>query len=265
MPDRKTWAGLACTCGLGVFIAAWPIGTLDWCFSYLAILVHEIGHSLFAWLSGYSSIPSFDLSHGGGVAHAYERQWLILVVLGLAWGAGGWLVWGDRRKTIVLAISAAVWLLLVLSPLHDLVILAAGHGAEVAFAAFCVYMALDGRASAHEGERYTYSLVGSWLTAHVAGFAGALMFSRSFRIDYLEGKGDLANDFVRIDRDWFGWGLPAQGVLLLLALLGAVGGVVVVWRLQQLRHQSTGIRPRPPGADGVDPAAHRPPGTGPAD
>ena len=60
--------------GIILGILAFYIPFTRFIFSYLTILVHELGHSIFGWLYGYPAIPAFDFTYGGGVAMYMQRK-----------------------------------------------------------------------------------------------------------------------------------------------------------------------------------------------
>ena len=49
------------------------------CLGYMATFFHELGHTLFAWLYGYPTIPVFDFAHGGGLAISISGQSYLLM------------------------------------------------------------------------------------------------------------------------------------------------------------------------------------------
>ena len=60
--------------GFAIGLLAFYFQFTHFIFSYLTILIHELGHSFFGWIYGYPSIPSFDFTYGGGVACHLHRK-----------------------------------------------------------------------------------------------------------------------------------------------------------------------------------------------
>ncbi len=176
--------------------------------SYLAVLVHETGHSFFALIFGYVSIPAFNFRYGGGIALTDlddRRVWLIaLVVLFFLW-----LLWRWRRSLpalLLLGLVAGAYGALCASRLHHFALTTfMGHGAELLMAGVFLYRALSGRSVEAPLERPLYAFAGFFLNINAALFAFALLSDKIERIMYEEGmlSGGMANDFSILATDIF--------------------------------------------------------------
>ncbi len=172
----------------------------------LATLVHEMGHAAFGWLFGYPSVPAFDFVYGGGVTLHQQRVPLLCFAIAACACYGVWAL-RDRRPLRELCIGwIVVWAALALTRGHDAVILAMGHGAELAFATLALHRALSGRGCKLEAERPLYGLAGGYLVLSGLAFAWRLRTSAFHRAAYADAKGGghwmdfsrLANEHLHV-------------------------------------------------------------------
>jgi hypothetical protein len=191
--------------GLVVGLAVWVLPLTRYAFSYAITVFHELGHTALGWAFGYPTVPSFDFAYGGGVSIHFGRS----LPLGLlAGGTVGWLAFRLRGTGAFwpAVAAAALYAMAALTPLHDAVILAAGHGAELALAGICLYRALA-PLRWPAGERTVYAACGAFVLASDARFGWQLLASAAFRRSYEQAKGGghwmdlsrIANEFLRVD------------------------------------------------------------------
>lgn len=188
--------------------------------SYLGVLVHEIGHSVTAWLFGYPSVPAFDFTYGGGVSLHSERS--LVVLLALVTGLVALLVSlrRHRRALAVVGGVAALWALVAATPLHDALIIAMGHGGELAFAGIFLYRALSGYGCRVPAERPLYGMVGWFLVLEGVRFAWGLVSDPGRRQLYADAKGGGHwMDFSRLSRDFLGVELEVVAASYLVAVV----------------------------------------------
>jgi hypothetical protein len=208
--------------GIGFVLAALvsAISFPRFVFSYLIILVHELGHALCYWLFGYPAVPAFDFVHGGGITVHQERSILLLLC---AWAALAGLIWIYRGNALALKVFgtlAALHVLFVLTGFDAWFGLAGGHLFELLFAAIFLYRAATGSGVKVPLERPLYAACGFFLLFQILAFAGRLVTSASARGDYREAKGGaLAMDLDRLANELLGVSLPSVAFLLLLAAL----------------------------------------------
>lgn len=150
---------LAMGIGLAAFAALKLLNRFLWIpnyvFNFLTTLVHECGHSLFAWLMGRVSLPTVSIA-GGGVTVWGERS---LALCAVVWGALLFLAWRFRR--IPLYAAVVIYPLLAIF-LNELVVIAGGIFLEIggACACFVVVFAVHLK---RPFERPLYSLWGWWM------------------------------------------------------------------------------------------------------
>jgi hypothetical protein len=195
-----------------------------------------MGHAAFGWLYGYPSIPAFDFSYGGGVTLHRERSGL---VLGAVLGAGAASVFTLRdhpRLCGALAGLFALHVLVALTPAHEAVILAMGHGGELLFATLALHRALSGRGCTLAAERPLYALVGWFLVLYDAQFAWRLRTSAFHREVYADAKGGGHwMDFSRLANEYFHTSLETIATIFLICCALPPVAALALQRLRSLR------------------------------
>lgn len=237
--DRKGWAVLISG---GVLAAAVLISErATMVLGLLLTFIHEFGHAAAGWLFGYPSLPSFDLVYGGGVTIMAERSpWL----LALIFAAGGWLAWRFRRNHLtrnLMLIAIPVYAIFALTPAHQLIILWAGHGAELAFAGVILYKAVGGTVR-RQAARPLYAFLALFLVADDIRFAWLLSSQSAFRQGYegIKGSG-FRMDFSRIAEEFLGVDVR---VVALTFLVACVATPVLAWLCLRYRPQLAPILAR---------------------
>ncbi|MEM8639131.1 MAG: hypothetical protein AAGG51_09995 [Cyanobacteria bacterium P01_G01_bin.54] len=204
--------------GIGAALALMPF--TRFVLSYFVILVHEIGHAIAYWLFGYPAVPTFNFLHGGGIALALNRLSFlpILLMMGLAYLCYRYRHNVPTQQT--LGIVLLLYALFTVTPLHQIVISAMGHGGELLAIAFCFYCALGKRFCPYPGERFLYAMLAWFTLFKVLGFMGSLITSPSFRQDYFNGIGGvLENDLVVLAEQYHLFGVTPLAMIFLLAAL----------------------------------------------
>jgi len=200
--EREGWLSLGI--GLAITVAMLFMPFLSFIFSYLKVLVHEFGHSVCGWLFGYPSVPAFDFMYGGGVAIHQERNMFVLLAVYAGFGALFVTFRRNRATLLVLAGIVAAYSVCAFTPLHEIIILLMGHGAELLFAAIFLYRAMSGRQVVVAVERPLYGFVGSFIWLLDVRFAFQLVTDYGARVDYEEAKGGGHwMDFSRIAEEFF--------------------------------------------------------------
>lgn len=220
---------------LGVGLVAAPLFALPllsfmaW---FLAALVHEMGHTAVAWLCGTPALPA--ISPGGhGATLLGERS---LVVLGLVLAGVGWAlsrVLEGRRRWLVLATLVLVQGVLVATELGELAHLVAGHGAELAFAALCLWKALDGGFTSSRLERGLHATLGWVLLGRNLWLCLGLVRSAAERGAYRSnGSFGLTNDYLRV-AERCGVRLEVVALGMGVVGLGVLPAAFGLWRLSR--------------------------------
>lgn len=164
------------------------------------ILVHEFGHAIFGWLSGFFSVPAFDFSHGGGVTvHMGDKPNKgILVAVAVIFV---WLLYAFKRYKLIFASIAGIFTLLALSFLFGwgpLVMMYGGHGTVVIMGGLFLFRGLSNVAVHHFAERILYFFLAAFVILDELQFTQMLKKDAGFRSQYLDGKGGIMNDFHKI-------------------------------------------------------------------
>ena len=198
--DSEGRRALLIGAGLAVFVLAFPF--LRFVFSYMTILVHELGHAVFAWLFGYPAIPSFDFYYGGGFTSYETRKILLLGLVFSGWIAALYVYRNHRPGLVAIGSLAGLYALFALTPLHEQLIGFMGHGTELVFAGIFFYRALSGSAVKVPVERPLYAFLAFFIVAGDARFALGLVRSPLERQLYADAKGG---------GDWMDFSLLARG------------------------------------------------------
>lgn len=198
---------------------------------FLASLVHEIGHAAVAWLFGMPAVPAISLAGHAAAVHQEQSRFLVALV-GLGLGAAAWRFLAGAWRWSALALVGIVYPALALTGGKELVHLAAGHGAELAFATLCLWKALDGGFTDSRLERGLYGTVGWYLLGRNAFLAWGLFGSAAAREEYgSNGSFGLTNDLLRIAEEVLGWRLESVALVLLAAAILVVPAAIAFWRL----------------------------------
>ncbi|MGA7935584.1 MAG: hypothetical protein WCA35_18685 [Kovacikia sp.] len=171
----------------------------------LITLVHELGHTFFAWIFGYFAIPAFDFIFGGGITfQSSERSILLLgaIAAGLIY-----LFYRYRNNyptSRFLLGFTVIYGICAFTPIHEILIKLMGHGFELIFAGIFLYRAVSGLGCRTPIERPLYGMLGFFILLSDLRFAVGLITDPNLRATYEEGKGGLLdNDFVLLAKDYF--------------------------------------------------------------
>lgn len=208
----------ALTVGFGLAVLVLAVPFLRFALSYLGVLVHELGHSAVSWLFGYPAIPALDFTYGGGVSLTFGRRpvlvvsFLLALVLLLGWA------WRHPRWRWFAGAAVGMWILASLTALHEVVILAMGHAAELLFAALCLHRAITGEGTERRVERPLYAMVGWFLVLEGIWFAWGLLADSARREAYEGAKGGGHwMDFSRLADEYLGVDLSLVAAVFLAA------------------------------------------------
>ncbi len=198
--DFKGWQAIAI--GAALTVVAFSIPLLTFLLSPLKTIVHELGHAATSWIFGYPAIPSLDFIYGGGITHQIGGR--LPFIVGLVYAGFGYLFyryWHHVTVSRIVLVAAIAYSLCFVIPLHELLILAMGHGSELVFAGIFLYRARSGYACCNAAEQPLYGLLGLYLVVYNIRLTWGLLFDAELRDIYEQGKGGMDNDLVRIARD----------------------------------------------------------------
>lgn len=178
-------------------------------------LVHEIGHSLFAWIFGYPSIPTFDFNYGGGFSSQFERHPVVVGLIYLLFASALYKTRKKLRAFISVVVFVVLYSIIAFSRAEQVIVLFMGHGMELFFATLCFFRVFAGRALITEGERPIYAFIGFFILFHDISFSWGLLHDAELREIYEEGKGGgvVLNDFYRIATEY--WNVDLSRVVYL--------------------------------------------------
>jgi hypothetical protein len=226
--SRESWAFLAIGLVTGVLFLWLPfLSFMAW---FLASLAHEMGHAAIAWLCGRPAVPA--ISPGGHAAAVHgEQSVLLVVVIALSLGTLLWHALAGRARWVALGLWVLLYPVLAFTGLFDLLHLLAGHGAELAFAALCLWKTLDGGFTDTRLERGLYGMLGWSLVVRNAVLCIGLLSSPAARAEYRSnGSFGFTNDYLRV-ADLASVPLSAVALSMLVLALLVVPAALAVWRL----------------------------------
>jgi len=232
--EPKGWRYLGIGIAVGLTLFFWDYWLVNATLGVLITLVHEMGHTLMAWLFGYPALPAFDFVHGGGMTINFEQNLAILVIIYglLAYGA---YYYRDNRATLMLILGlGCLHLLFALTRMSEILTLFMGHGTELVIAGVFIYRAMTNTSIVHEIERPMYSSIGFYIILHDIGFAWKLMSDSGYRVEYEAQKGGYHfGDFSRIAEQQLGVDLSVVAFLFLLCCLAIPVLSFLAWRFQE--------------------------------
>lgn len=196
---------------------------------FLASLVHELGHTVVAWLFGQPAFPAIRLDGHAAAVHSDQKLFLVVLV-GLGLAALFWHVRNRPRVRIVAGAGLALYPLLALTDAREVIHLLGGHLSEMVFAGIFFYRALSGGFTESTAERITYATMAWFLLGRNVIMNGGLMLSEAARRAY-HGNGSfgLTNDFIRAARE-LGWSLEGVAALMMLFALAVLPVACCIWR-----------------------------------
>lgn len=207
------------------------------CLEYMATFFHELGHTLFAWLYGYPTIPVFDFAHGGGLAISISGQSHLLMGAAIVIAVYGAYRLRDFPPFMIGLAVLAVFILVTgfSDDWHMSVIDFMGPGTEALIAGFLLTRALLNIAPGGAVERFLNAGFGFGMLLQVAIKGFALLGNDAFRLVYFEQKGTHGfGDFDKIGERFPSIGF--EGVVtfwLALAFLCLAVPFLLYWKERQ--------------------------------
>jgi hypothetical protein len=153
---------------LALLVARWAVSTgLGLPAGMLAMVLHESGHAITAWLTGRWAVPLLWVT-----LHGDERSWFIVLLLMSVIGAGGFLAWKMERWGWVCAAGAllVVQLIFLGLPHAEAVIVFGGDGGALVLATILMATFYAPRESAlyqRWGLRWGLLVIGALSFMHV--------------------------------------------------------------------------------------------------
>ncbi len=227
------WKALGVGLVLALILPRFPF--LNFIFTPILTIVHELGHTVASWLFGYPAYPAFDFQYGGGVT-VWNLERESLIVLGVLTGVAllGYRLRQYRAALVILGLLTAAYRLALRGAGERLVVAAMGHGFELIFAAIFVYRAASGWGCKVPLERPLYAFLGLWMTFFVVGYSYDLATDAYERLQYQTGKRGMESDLVAVGRHLSMSLAAVARALLVLALLTPIVSAIVASRRVQI-------------------------------
>jgi hypothetical protein len=214
-------------------VAAWVSGfvlprNFSW---FLAALPHEFGHAVAGCLLGRPSTPAISLMGEAWTTVADLQPFLVWLVA--AGCAGAAFALRARRAACAALCAGAVVIPLVAfgETAAELVVVAAGHLGELAFATWCFHLVATGGYTGTPKERAGSAMAGGLLQFVNLRLCAGLLTSVDARAEYAgNGSLGLKNDYLRLAEDLLECRLQTvAAVMLLLSLLPLPLGLAIGW------------------------------------
>ncbi|MDW8413615.1 MAG: hypothetical protein RMM17_13155 [Acidobacteriota bacterium] len=228
--------------GASFAVSVFSVDLLAFLFTPLVTLVHELGHALTGWIFGYPSIPAFDFAYGGGVTAYLDRQTSLLVIIYAVFAYALLQLRQNKKMLLLVATVSMLYTIAAFTRIHELLMIAMGHGSELLFAMLFLYRAISGSSLVHNLERPAYAFAGCYITLHNLKFAYRLATRADYRLEYEEAKGGGHwMDFSRIALEFMDGKLVLVATIFLLATLLVPVLSYLLYRYG--KHLLTPIRP----------------------
>ncbi len=168
-----------------------PLSFITYGLFYMGIFFHELGHTVFGWIFGYPSLPSFDFADGGGMAYHFDRTWLLQIAF---YGAGIYGLYKLKSSYYdALFLPAAILFFALaavgLTTYHNAVILIMGHGTEALLGGFMIARAIFNAGLIRPEERWLNALVGFYFQCNLINMCVRIMHDPQYRFEYMGQKG----------------------------------------------------------------------------
>ena len=226
---------------LAIGLACFPIAKLlylpNYVFNFLTTLVHEIGHSLAAWLMGMPSFPTVSVA-GGGFTPWREQMILVCFFIMAALGFCLYQFRERKRLRIVLGVALALYPILAFLGPANLIATAGGIFLEIAGAGVCftVVLAMPLR---RPFERPLYALWGFWMLLNRAWESILMLKSPAYFDEQAIIQSGLAagitSDLGRLRTELNVSDQVILLVILFLCLAAPAGAFLAAWWVRRSR------------------------------
>lgn len=204
-----------------------------------SVIIHELGHTIFAWLFGHTAIPALDFKYGGGFTTSSAQQYQIiraivfLLLICLAFAIG------HKNKVIGILIFIFALIIGIVGFFHFHLVVKSfmGHGFEALVgSALILWTLADFSYSTEAGklEKYIPSFVGFYLNFNLIKEFYLVIHDDFHKDLYISQKdqvhiGDFSNiaDWLWVDLEtvcYFG-----IGFFIFCLILPFI--VIIIWNL----------------------------------
>ncbi len=212
----SVWLLVGMVLALFICFSQWP----RWVLGILGILIHELGHTVFAWIFGRPAIPSLDLVYGGGVTRSFDQSWLLVgfiaVLLYLPFARR----WNVPAVNLRAGLCIVLYLVAAFTQVSEVFRIVGGHGLVVISVVYCLYKVMQGTDFKTPAEGPLYAVIGFFNLFQELVVHWQLATSSGFRADYEQAKGGLPSDFGHLT-DIVGISVEPLAWLALLATLSS--------------------------------------------
>jgi len=189
-------------------------------FKMVVAFVHEVGHSTAGWLFGYASIPTVDIMYGGGITIMQERSLLLMLMIYMAFAWIGYRHRRSRGALVLWAVVVFVYTLIAFTFLHEVLILSAGHAAELFLAGLVLWLAVNNGMVNSLSKQLIYAFTGALILISNIVFSYRLISDPSYQQGYIGIKGSgFRMDLSRIADEFLGVDVSTVALVFLVACI----------------------------------------------
>jgi hypothetical protein len=236
-PTAAPWPWLV----LGIGLAFVPQLFLPRMFTwFLAAIPHEIGHATAGCLLGRPSAPAISLA-GEAWTGIQELQPPLVWLLAAAFAGAAWWQRALRVRSLALGTTAVALPAVAFTGAAEIAIAAAGHVAELAFAAWCYATCWHGGRTGSAAERTAGALAGGLLQGTNLRLCWGLLADAGARAHYASnGSLGLKNDYLVLAEDLCGCRLQSVALCMLVVAIAALP-LGILWGQRRVRAEAAGF------------------------
>jgi hypothetical protein len=195
-------------------------------------VVHEFGHAVCAWATGYPALPTFDIINGGGITMISDSRSFVVLLPIIFFLAFATYKWYGYMGTSALWAAAPLWIIYALfsfsGPMWRFLINSSGHASEILIGTVCIYFGFStAKFNRPRHEKIILFTLGSNILVNAAKFAISLS-DAGFVSDYVESE--KVHDFVKLSN---AMGLPYSFFSFVLLVLIVLGVAADCWLIYQ--------------------------------
>lgn len=229
--DPAGWKYIFIGVSTGIVLTFMDMWFVNMTLGILVTLIHEMGHTVMAWIFGIPAIPAFDFMHGGGLTINFQQETTLLVAI-YAFGLFLAYTYRNNFQTLLIIIGlGCLHAISIMTSLSNILILFMGHGVELLIAALFIYRSLTNTSIIHSIERPLYSILGFYIIFHDIAFSWKLINDAGYRVEYEAQKGGYHfGDFSRIAEQYLHVDMSSVAAFFLLCSLIIPILAILTWR-----------------------------------
>jgi hypothetical protein len=165
----------------------------------LSSIVHEGGHTAFAWFVGCPALPAINLTGHAMTRYSEQRFFLCLIVWGLL-ALAAMEAWRKKAFGWTALVAFAIYPVIAFVPMvREMGFLLSGHLGEITVGGVFLWQARTGLFVHDQYDRMAYAVIGWYLLFSNAWLCFALAFVPRVLLWYrTSGSYQVTNDYLRV-------------------------------------------------------------------